>query len=207
MRSRSLMTLLLAAVCALGLVILVNRSAPPGQPYDNSAASRTRLTIPFAGTGVLPHRLSTAPTPPGPIAGNVADVTAGGIASGAAAADVGTIPPGVGRITQDRPVPIQEMMKRAQGVMQLILTDRGIRPPRMRVKVGDRVKLHVVNRGGARHNLVIPDFSVYGHNMNPGEETYIEFNVDKVGSFPYYSDTGHINTPEPGLEGIIQVTQ
>lgn len=117
------------------------------------------------------------------------------------------IPPEVGRITQAAPLPMQQMMKRQNGVIQVILTDRGIRPPTIRVPVHSRVKLHVVNRGGAIHNLVIPDFSVFGHNMSPGEETYVEFNANRVGSFAYYSDTGHLNVPEKGLSGILQVTQ
>lgn len=91
----------------------------------------------------------------------------------------------------------------AQTNLQVRLQDAGISPASFSAQSGAKVNITVINQGKKVHNLVIPDFYIFTQNLNPGEQVKVSFTPDKIGAFPYYSDTG--GQPEPGLQGTIRV--
>lgn len=90
-----------------------------------------------------------------------------------------------------------------RSVTNIVITDTGMQPSTVTGKVDTSIKIHVTNKGKKKHNLVIPDYYIFTHNLNSGESTDIEFKLNKKGSFSYFSDTP--GTPEPGLEGKLTV--
>ncbi|OFW75239.1 MAG: hypothetical protein A2201_01950 [Alicyclobacillus sp. RIFOXYA1_FULL_53_8] len=91
----------------------------------------------------------------------------------------------------------------AQTILQVALQDSSIRPTQIVTTKDEVVSLTVVNQGKKVHNLVIPDFYIFTQNLNPGERVKVSFTPDKIGAFPYYSDTG--GKPEPGMRGTMRV--
>ncbi|MGZ4113028.1 MAG: cupredoxin domain-containing protein [Tumebacillaceae bacterium] len=92
---------------------------------------------------------------------------------------------------------------RLTGVHNVQLTDQSITPAQIIVQENDVVKILVVNKGTKKHNLVIPDYSIFTQNLNVGEKTDAEFTANKKGQFPYYSDAP--GSPDPGLQGMLIV--
>lgn len=83
-------------------------------------------------------------------------------------------------------------MRGKDGVTEVVISDEGVTPPRLVARVGQPVRLHVVNRGGRPHNFVIEQFGVVGRVLGPGEENYIEFTPGVSGEFPVLSDEPEI---------------
>lgn len=90
-----------------------------------------------------------------------------------------------------------------RSVTNIVITDSGMEPNAVMAKVDTSMKIHVTNRGKKKHNLVIPDYYIFTHNLNSGESTDLEFKLNKKGVFYYFSDTP--GTREPGLEGKLTV--
>ncbi|MCL6549162.1 MAG: cupredoxin domain-containing protein, partial [Alicyclobacillus sp.] len=84
------------------------------------------------------------------------------------------------------------------------LQDGSITPSFVSAKVNQPLRITVVNSGQRAHNLVIPDFYIFTHNLYPGEQVTVSFTPTRTGAFPYYSDAG--GKPEPGMQGTLQVT-
>jgi hypothetical protein len=203
---------LLAIVALFVFVARQPRPEPgPGAPYT---IRRSRLGTPYAGTGVLPGQGAPGPGYPGdttlPQVQRGAPGTPGapdtsGIAELAGIAGPADLPANLGGVPQPDAPPLQQIMRRERGVLQIILTDRGIRPPQIRIRVGSRVRLHVINRGGQVHNLVLPDFGVTSPDLAPGAATDVEIYADKPGRYPYYSDARRLNVADNRLQGFVQV--
>lgn len=83
------------------------------------------------------------------------------------------------------------------------LGDGLISPAVMSGKVNEIVILHVTNAGTKPHNLVIKDFFIFSHDLNPGEDLTLSFTPEKTGTFTYHSDRG--GKPEPGMTGRLLI--
>lgn len=59
----------------------------------------------------------------------------------------------------------------------------------IRVKKGDKVRIELTSTDGF-HDLVIDEFDVATDKINTGEKTFVEFTVNKVGTFEYYCSVG-----------------
>lgn len=105
---------------------------------------------------------------------------------------------------QTEPMPIAQLMAGKTGIVEMVLTERGIEPSELRTTIGSRVKIHVRNAGEREHNLVIPRWGIVpSANLPPGGETYIEFTAGEKGAWEYFSDApGEV---EPALKGILKV--
>jgi len=88
-------------------------------------------------------------------------------------------------------------------VHTITITDAGFQPTKITVKQNTVLKITVVNKGTKKHNLTIPAYFIFTHNLNVGESTDVEFTVNKTGNFPYLSDTP--GQPEAGLQGTLTV--
>ena len=66
-------------------------------------------------------------------------------------------------------------------------------PDPIRVKKGDRVRLHITSLDVA-HGFMLPDFGI-NEPINPGETTNVEFVADKAGTFTFrcsvFCGSGH----------------
>ncbi|MFX4301816.1 cupredoxin domain-containing protein [Alicyclobacillus tolerans] len=89
--------------------------------------------------------------------------------------------------------------------VQVVITDKQIRPSFIRAVESEPLKLHIENRGKSIHNLVIPAFYIFTQNLRPGESVDVSFSPEKTGLFDYYSDKNSI--PEPALKGKLQVVE
>jgi len=104
---------------------------------------------------------------------------------------------------QTEPVPIEEQMKGQTGIIHMAVSEEGFVPPLIRVKEGDRVRIHLRNTGRREHNLVLPRFGIVAGVMPPGGENYIEFTASEKGRWPFFSDAS--GREEIGLVGTLVV--
>lgn len=109
----------------------------------------------------------------------------------------------VSAVIQTEPVPIAQQMAGQEGIVELVVTDEGFRPAVITTTVGERVKIHLINRGSRAHTLTIPRIPVFSQNLDPGGENYIEFTAGEKGVWAYFSDAP--GEPEPGLAGELRV--
>lgn len=109
----------------------------------------------------------------------------------------------VSAVIQTEPVPPAQQMAGQEGIIELMVTDEGFNPTVITTTVGERVKIHLINRGRKAHTLTIPRIPVFSQNLEPGGENYIEFTAGEKGVWTYFSDAP--GEPEPGLVGELRV--
>jgi plastocyanin len=88
----------------------------------------------------------------------------------------------------------------------VVIQEGNIIPKQMTVRAGETVALQIINRGIKKHNFTLPAYYVFSYNLDPGETVFVSFRADRPGRFPYFSDTPHRGVPEPGIEGVLVVT-
>lgn len=106
-------------------------------------------------------------------------------------------------ISQMEPLTVAQQVAGEAGVVSIRMTDRGFEPAEIRTTIGGRVKIHLKNASGARHNLVIDRFGIVSRTLPPGEENYIEFTATSRGDFPIISDAP--GEPEAGFRAVLKV--
>ena len=115
----------------------------------------------------------------------------------------GTAPPPV--IVQREPRSVAQLLQGQRDVTEVTVSDGGITPAVLHARVGAELHLHVHNRGRQEHNFLLPAFGIVTQPIAPGGETYIAFTPSRPGSFTYFSVDPLTRTPDPGLEGRLQV--
>ncbi|MDJ0269154.1 MAG: cupredoxin domain-containing protein [Aigarchaeota archaeon] len=82
----------------------------------------------------------------------------------------------------------------------------GVKNPTLKVKVGDVVKITIVNGDGVGHDFVIDELKVHAdHVKEKGESVDVIFKTEQPGEYTYYcSVPGH---REAGMEGKIIVVE
>ncbi|HYF90862.1 MAG TPA: cupredoxin domain-containing protein [Symbiobacteriaceae bacterium] len=106
-------------------------------------------------------------------------------------------------ITQKEPLSVAEQMAGQEGVISVLITDRGFEPQEVPTAVGGRVKIHLKNASGGKHNLVVQRFGIVSRTLAPGEENYIEFTPSETGEWPVVSDAP--GAVEPGFTATLKV--
>ncbi len=60
--------------------------------------------------------------------------------------------------------------------------------PTLSADVGDEVTINLTSGDGAEHNISLPDFQAESPRVSgSGNAVSVKFDVDKAGSFPYFS--------------------
>jgi len=107
---------------------------------------------------------------------------------------------------QSEPVPISRQMAQQEGIVRVSITPHGFSPALLTYKMGDKVKLHLVNESGRPHNLIIPRFGIATSVIAPTAQNYIEFTASAKGSWPFFSDAmREVGDPVPGFVGTLKV--
>jgi len=107
---------------------------------------------------------------------------------------------------QTEPVSIIKQMSGQEGVVRLTITPQGFDPARLTYRMGEKVKIHVVNEADRSHNLIIPRFGIAASVMSPSAQTYIEFTASAQGTWPFFSDASRDpGDPVPGFVGTLKV--
>ena len=80
----------------------------------------------------------------------------------------------------------------------------GISDPVLKVPLGAKVEITLIDGEGAEHDIVIPQFNAKStHVVGPGTKTSVSFQADKAGDFEYFCDLpGH---KAAGMAGKISV--
>lgn len=80
----------------------------------------------------------------------------------------------------------------------------GVSDPVLKVPLGAKVVITLIDGEGAEHDIVIPQFNAKStHVVGPGTKTSVSFQADKAGDFDYFCDLpGH---KEAGMAGKISV--
>lgn len=74
----------------------------------------------------------------------------------------------------------------------------------IKVKKGDKVKIHLVNKGGF-HDWVLDEFNAKTDRIQADQTADVEFTADKVGTFEYYCSVG--NHRQMGMKGNLIVEE
>ncbi|OGJ46947.1 hypothetical protein A2272_00455 [Candidatus Peregrinibacteria bacterium RIFOXYA12_FULL_33_12] len=75
-------------------------------------------------------------------------------------------------------------------------------PSQITVNQGDLVKLRITTLD-VKHSIAIPDFNI-NKDLNPGEETVVEFTADKPGTFTFYCSI-YCGEGHKDMKGILVV--
>lgn len=80
----------------------------------------------------------------------------------------------------------------------------GVSDPVLKVPLGAKVEITLIDGEGAEHDIVIPQFNVKSpHIVGPGSKTSVSFQADKAGDFEYFCDLpGH---KAAGMAGKVSV--
>ena len=78
----------------------------------------------------------------------------------------------------------------------------GVESPELRVKEGDKIRIELVSEQGF-HDWVLDEFNAKTSQINAPASSFVEFIVDKKGTFEYYCSVGQhrIN----GMKGVFIV--
>jgi len=81
----------------------------------------------------------------------------------------------------------------------------GISDPVLKVPLGAKVVITLIDGEGAEHDIVIPQFNAKStHVVGPGTKTSVSFQADKAGDFDYFCDLpGH---KDAGMAGKLSVS-
>jgi nitrite reductase (NO-forming) len=81
----------------------------------------------------------------------------------------------------------------------------GVSDPVLKIPLGAKVQITLIDGEGAEHDIVIPQFNAKStHVVGPGSKTSVSFQADKAGDFEYFCDLpGH---KAAGMVGKISVS-
>ena len=78
----------------------------------------------------------------------------------------------------------------------------GVESPELRVKQGDKVRIEFTTTEGF-HDWVLDEFNAATGKVGAGAATFVEFVVDKKGTFEYYCSVGEHRAN--GMRGVFVV--